>query len=398
LRIVIPPPQRLRSDAPLGVLDVSEYFGASSGGVRTYLLQKRRFVADHPGLRQVLVTPGAHDAVHDEPGSRWYQLRGPAIPFQPSYRFLLATRSVRRIIDRERPDLIEVGSSYFAPWVGHHARRHVEVPVVWFYHANLPRLALPGRARERTIGRAVVRGVERYVRHIGRVVDATLAASDFSARELARCGVDRVHRVTLGVDTARFHPVRRAAREAVRKALGVADGPLVGFVGRFAEEKHVADLVAAWPAIERATGGTLVLAGHGPAEPHLRAAAAGRRIRFLPFERDRDALANLLAALDLYLSPAPYETFGLAVCEALACGTPVLSVDHGAAAELVRHSAGGALAPVADPAALARAAIAVLDAPRGPLSDRARAYVEREHAWPAALGRLFATYRQVMAA
>ncbi|MCB9518801.1 MAG: glycosyltransferase, partial [Gemmatimonadales bacterium] len=129
---MIPPPQRLRPDAPFGVLDVSEYFGASSGGVRTYLLQKRRFVADHPGLRQVLVTPGAHDAVHDEPGSRWYQLRGPAIPFQPSYRFLLATRSVRRIIDRERPDLIEVGSSYFAPWVGHHARRHVEVPVVWF--------------------------------------------------------------------------------------------------------------------------------------------------------------------------------------------------------------------------------------------------------------------------
>ena len=54
---------------------------------------------------------------------RCYRLHGPHIPTQKPYRFMLATRSTTRIVAHERPDLIEVGSAWCAPWLVHLATR-----------------------------------------------------------------------------------------------------------------------------------------------------------------------------------------------------------------------------------------------------------------------------------
>lgn len=385
-----------RPDASLAVLDISEYYSDSSGGVRTYLAAKHRFVAERPALRGAMVVPGAADSVSDDPGYRTYRLRGPSIPFH-SYRFLLATGSVSRIIAHERPDIVEIGSAYFVPWVVSRARRRHPARVAWFYHSNIPRLAAPSMNQHRGAGAAVVRSLGAYVRRLGQLADVTLAASDFAFRDLASWGVERVERVTLGVDLNRFHPDRRARRELMRAELGVTSGPLVGFVGRLAAEKQVDALIRAWPVVERRTGGTLVLVGHGPQEARLRAQAAEHRVRLLPYQRHRDQLADLMAALDLYVSPAPYETFGLAICEALSSGVPVVAVDHGGGAELVRDSGAGRLVPHGDTAALTEAIVAALDEAREPLATRARQYVEGRHGWDSALTRLFEIYARVRA-
>ena len=56
-------PTRLRPAANLSILDISEFFGETTGGVRTYLLEKARYVQRNPLLRQVLVVPGAEDQI-----------------------------------------------------------------------------------------------------------------------------------------------------------------------------------------------------------------------------------------------------------------------------------------------------------------------------------------------
>lgn len=385
------PPDR----AALSVLDVSEYVNETSGGVRTYLLAKADYVAARPGLRQVMVIPAGEDDVTELRGGRCYRLRGPTIPFQPSYRFLTATASVRRIIAHERPDIIEIGSSYFVPWVVARARGRLDVPVVWFYHSNLPRIVAPNQERDGASRRTASAAIRRYVKHVGRRADATLVASDFVARDLERWGVSGVERVALGVDADRFHPSRRAARDAVRADLGIDDGPLVTFMGRYSKEKRADLVLRAWPAIERRTGGTLVLVGHGPQERKLRALAEGQRVRFMSFQSDRDRVADLLAASDLFISASPNETFGLAVCEALASGTPVLSAAAGATAELVLAARAGSCFPVDDPVLLAEAAVALLDEDRARLGARGRAYVEANHTWTTVLDRLFAVYERL---
>jgi acyl-CoA synthetase (AMP-forming)/AMP-acid ligase II len=42
------------ASAATGVLDISEFFGETTGGVRTFLRQKARYVESRPDLRQVL--------------------------------------------------------------------------------------------------------------------------------------------------------------------------------------------------------------------------------------------------------------------------------------------------------------------------------------------------------
>jgi alpha-1,6-mannosyltransferase len=388
-------PARLRPDA-LGVLDISEFFGETTGGVRTYLLQKARYVEARPALRQVLVVPGAHDSIHETDGVRCYRLHGPSVPTQKPYRFMLATRSTSRIVAHERPDLIEVGSAWCAPWLVHLATRRLDVPAIWFYHSNFPRVIAPWPRTAGSVRQAASRLAWRYVRRLSRLVNATLAPSDFVAGELEREGVERVRRVTLGVDLDRFHPRRRMYAAETRRGYGLPDGPLALFVGRFAREKELDLLLTAWPMVERRTGARLVLIGDGPSRPRLQRRPGSERLHWLPFERDRERLADLLAAVDLYVAPCSLETFGLSALEAIASGTPILTADRGGVAETVTRSGAGAHFESGDPESLATTAAQMFSGDLRALGGRGRAYAEAHHGWDTVLDRLFDVYRGIL--
>ena len=392
-RSLLPP--RLRPDS-LGVLDISEFFGETTGGVRTYLLEKARYVEGHPDLRQVLVLPGAGDSIHETSGVRCYRLHGPSVPTQKPYRFMLATRSTSRIVAHERPDLIEVGSAWCAPWLVHLAKRHLEVPAVWFYHSNFPRVIAPWPARAGQLRRQASRFAWAYVRRLSRMVDATLAPSDFVAKELEREGIEPIRRVTLGVDLDRFHPRRREYAGETRRGLGLPDGPLALYVGRMAREKELDLLLAAWPEVMRRSGTRLMLIGDGPSRRRLQRQKGSERFFWLPFQGDRERVADLLAAVDLYVAPCSLETFGLSALEALASGTPILSADRGGVAETVRRSGAGALFRSGDGASLVDAACQIMTANLGALGRRARTHVEAHHGWDMVFDRLFEVYRGIL--
>jgi alpha-1,6-mannosyltransferase len=393
-RLDLPP--RLRPAASLGVLDITEFFGETTGGVRTYILQKAHYVQRRPELRQAIVVPGARDEILEASGVRCYRLHGPSVPTQKPYRFLLATRSTSRIVAHERPDLIEVGSAWFAPWLVHLATRRVDLPAVWFYHSNFPRVIAPWPETGGPLRRAAVDFAWRYVRRLGRMVRATLAPSDFVARELERAGVERVVRVGLGVDLDRFHPSRRAAAASTRRLHGLPDGPLAIYVGRMASEKEVDLLLTAWPEVERRTGARLVLVGDGPARRRLQRRSGSDRHHWLPFQRDRERLADLLAAVDLTVAPCSIETFGLSALEGLSSGTPLLSADRGGVAETVARSGAGATFAAGDAGALAETAVRLLQGDLASLGAAGRRYAEADHGWDAVLDRIFDVYRGIV--
>jgi alpha-1,6-mannosyltransferase len=388
-------PPRLRPEA-LGVLDISEFFGETTGGVRTYLLQKARYVEPRPELRQVLVVPGARDSIHETGGVRCYRLHGPSVPTQKPYRFMLATRSTSRIVAHERPDLIEVGSAWCAPWLVHLATRQLDVPAVWFYHSNFPRVIAPWPREAGWARRAGSELAWGYVRRLSRLVRATLAPSDFVAGELEREGVQRVQRVTLGVDLDLFHPRRRQYARETRRGLELPDGPLALFVGRIAREKELDLLLSSWPEVERQTGARLVLIGDGPSRRRLMRRSGAERFFWLPFESDRERLADLMAAVDVYVAPCSLETFGLSALEALASGTPILTADRGGVAETVGRCGAGVQFASGIPTALAEAAVRLFDADLAQLGSRGRAHVEAHHGWDRVFDQLFRLYRNIL--
>jgi alpha-1,6-mannosyltransferase len=364
--------------------------------VRTYLLEKARYVQRRPELRQVLVVPGARDEILEAGGVRCYRLHGPSIPTQKPYRFMLATRSTTRIVAHERPDLIEVGSAWCAPWLMHLATRGSQVPAVWFYHSNFPRIIAP-RPHAAGWARLTASALAwRYVRRLGRLVRATIAPTRAVVRELESAGVENVVHVPLGVDLDRFTPARRARASETRRRFGLPEGPLAMYVGRMAAEKDIDLLLSAWLEVERRTGARLVLVGAGPALRWLRRTRGGGRAVWLPYQRDRDLLADLYAAVDLVVAPGSAETFGLAAMEGLASGAPVLSVDRGGVAETVALSGAGRLYTSGDCAHLAEMAIGLLGEDLAALGRRGRRYAEEHHGWETVLDRLFRTYRRVL--
>ena len=394
-RIQLPP--RLRPAASVSVLDISEFFGETTGGVRTYLLEKARYVQRDPALRQVLVVPGARDEILEAGGVRCYRLHGPSIPTQKPYRFMLATRSTTRIVAHERPDLIEVGSAWCAPWLVHLATRKLQVPAVWFYHSNFPRIIAP---RPLTAGWARRTGSAlawRYVRRLGKLVQATIAPCRAVAAELEAAGVENVVHVPLGVDLERFSPARRVRAAETRRRFGLPEGPLALYVGRLAAEKDLDLLLAAWREVERRTGARLALVGAGPAARSLRRGKGGAGAFWLPYERDRDLLADLYAASDLVVAPGSAETFGLAALEALASGVPVLSADRGGVAETVGRSGAGRVYGSGDPSHLIEVAVELFGQDLPALGRVGRSYAEEHHGWDAVFARLFQTYRRVLA-
>ncbi len=392
---VLPPP--LRPDASLHVLDITKYFGSTTGGIRTYLTEKSAWVGQQHDLRQTLVVPGDADDVTETDGVRCYRVRSPMIPFQRQYRAMVAPETIRRIIAHERPDVIEVGSPFLVPWLVHRANRGLGIPVVWFFHSNVARLAAP-RSLDKPPRQRLRHDIAgRYVARVSRLFDAVIATSDFAEQDLLAAGVSGVRRVTMGFDLNRFHPDRRTLRDATRQRLGWPDGPVVIYLGRLAREKRLDVAVRAWRTIGRRTGATLVLMGDGPDRARLFRLAAGDRVQWQPHDSNRDRVAQALAAADAYLAPGPVETFGLSALEAMGCGTPVVSVDSGAVPELVRRSEGGVTFPNGDADSLARTIETILGKNLKTMGTRARRYVERHHRWDEVFPELFDMYRTIIA-
>ncbi len=386
-------PPITRPDARLAVLDTTEWFAPTSGGIRTYLLQKAAYVAARPWLRHVLVVPAEADGIADHEGSRWYECRGPRIPGNAPYRLLTSVSTMRHVLAHERPDVIEIGSPALVPWLVFRALDRRDVPIVNFFHSHFPALAR-GSYRPTKGWRYAARDVAWwYARRLDRRVSATIAASHFVADDLTQAGIRNVVRIPLGVDLEHFNPARRADAAATRAEWKLpADAPIFAFVGRFAREKELQVLIDAWPVIEKSTGAVLVMAGDGPERAELQGRSRGANVFWLPFISDRGRLADLLAASSVYLATSPHETFGLSPLEAMACGTPVLAADGGGVREHVMGSGAGSIFTPGDAGDLAERAVELVHSDLAAHGARARAFAEREHAWDTVFDRVFALY------
>jgi alpha-1,6-mannosyltransferase len=389
-------PTPLRPGADLAVLDVTKYFGDRTGGIRTYLLEKARYVAAHPKVRQTMVVPGPDDRLAEINGVRCYRLRNRIIPAQDQYRFLLNAGVLDRILERERPDLIEVGSTLLVPWVVRRANRRHQIPMVWFFHSNLPRLVAETGPRIPGVRNAMLRGARAYMARLGSLFCAAIAASETAARDLESYGVGPVLRVPLGVDLEMFTPERKQWARETREQAGLPEGPLALYAGRLAGEKRLDVLLDGWAHVERRTGARLVVQGDGPARERLERHPYAPHVIWRPLERDRQLVADLLAATDLFVAPGPVETFGLAALEALASGVPVLSADTGAVAELIEASGAGTTFVMGESADLADQAVQLLEQDLALLGGRGREYAERHHSWTGVFDRLFLAYRSIV--
>jgi phenylacetate-CoA ligase len=129
---------------------------------------------------------------------------------------------------------------------------------------------------------------------------------------------------------------------------------------------------------------TLTVAGYGSQEEPLRRRAGSlvaHRVRFLG-RVEPSAMPALYDDADIFLNSSVVDNQPLSVLEAMAAGLPVVSTPTGDIPALIRHGETGLLVPPGEPAAMARAVIALLENPDGArrMARRARARAG-EHGW-----------------
>jgi glycosyltransferase involved in cell wall biosynthesis len=159
----------------------------------------------------------------------------------------------------------------------------------------------------------------------------------------------------------------RAAEEPVSHAwFAPGEPPVVLGVGRLTAQKDFPTLIRAFAIVRRETRARLMILGDG--EDHARLALIARE---LGVEADvglpghvPNPHAYIARAAVLVLSSA-WEGLPTVLIEALALDTPVISTDcKSGPREILQNGRLGPLVPVADPVAMARAILEVLDAPR----------------------------------
>lgn len=302
------------------------YYAAEGGGISSYLNAKSNWLARNSHVRHTILSSSVQRC---SLAPSVIALPGIAIPGINGYRLPRSLRTPARIVQRCRPDLLEVGDAGPCALAALHVRRRLHVPLIGFYHSDLHALV----GDRFGPGAAAITG--RYLRHVYNQFDLVLAPSRLMVHRLEQLGVtDAVHQ-PLGVDTNIFSPARRDA--GLRERLGLPAGTrLLVYAGRFTPQKKLGVLIEAVRRLGRPYH--LLLIGGGSALP------ASPNSTILPFERDPGRLAGLLASCDLLTHPADGETFGLIALEAMACGLPVLGTGGGVA-ELIDPGTGLVVRP-----------------------------------------------------
>lgn len=378
---------------PLGAklfCDLTQSWSDVGGGVRTYLLHKRRHILESTPHSHLMIIPGARDEVIEEERAVTVTIASPRVPGSPHYRLLLRNRAVRAALEQFRPDLIECQDAYNLPWSAiRHRSRHPDTALVAAYMTDFPTVYVErplSRFVTRPVASALARICYGYCGLLYRRFDAMFALSENGgAGKLRSLGIDSVDVVPLGVELGEFGPARRDER--LRSKLGLsADQPLLVYVGRLDGEKKPDLVVEAFRRLPSSLGARLALIGEGPLKAEI-AAAGDDRIVLPGYLNSRTELAGWLASADIYVSGMADETFGVSIVEAQASGLPVVGVAAGAMIDRVSDAV-GRLGPVGDAQAMAANILAVLACDRGAMADQARARA-LQFSWDSSMEALF---------
>ena len=180
----------------------------------------------------------------------------------------------------------------------------------------------------------------------------------------------------------------------------------IGMIGHLAPIKGQEEFVRAAAIICQSRNDVdFIIAGEDKARGGENRASIERLIRDLEL-KDRlqltgwiDDIAGLLATLDLFVSPARAEPFGLSIVEAMSAGVPVVATASEGAREIIEPNESGRIVPIGDVEALAKTIVDLLGDPneRARLARKAKEVTHSRFTLQRMIDRTEQLYREVLA-
>jgi alpha-1,6-mannosyltransferase len=380
------------------IVDISEFYSPTGGGVRNYVDQKFKAAARHNHSLTV-IAPGTRNSVETREGGKLVWVETPQLPFDRNYRMFWRARDVWRILDDEAPDVVEGSSPWRGGWIA--ARWQGAAAKMLFMHADpvavYPQTLLSGLMSASAIDK-LFGWYWSYLRRLNACFDGCVVSGTWLASRFAGHGLHNLHVVPFGVETAWFGPGLRdnALRSVMLEKCGLGpDAALLVNIGRHHPEKRVGTAIDAVTKAQKSRPVGLFVIGDGLIHARVRAKAARTsHVHVAGWVKDRAKLARMIASADALLHCSSAETFGFVVAEALCCGTPVIVPNAGGAGDLAAEDYARTYPP-GDSNAAARAILEVLGRDRSTLSSAAlEAGKQRVGDIESHFEKLFAVYAQ----
>ncbi|WP_210154396.1 glycosyltransferase family 4 protein [Microbispora oryzae] len=284
------------------------------------------------------------------------------------------TAHLVRLIAARRPDVVHVHAGAVSPfaWMGVRAAVRTGVPAVATIHSMWD-----------PVTRGIYRTLETLYgwRRWGLVLTAVSEAAARPIRRVAGPGVP-VQVVSNGLDVAAWRP---------SAAAGPEEGVHLLAVGRLAPRKQPLRLLKLLEAVRQRVPAEIAMratiVGDGPARGRMERHIRARRLDWvsLPGRFSREQIKEVLASADVFVAPAPRESFGLAALEARAAGVPVVARAQSGVADFVGPGKEGLLGRTFDDLVAAVARLARDADLRGSIKEHNRATEPVACSWPAVL-------------
>lgn len=263
----------------------------------------------------------------------------------PDYPFPIPfSREIREKFEHLKLDVVHTQTPFLLGLLGAKWAKRNNIPLVSTNHTLYTEYVHYVPVRPKAITRSAL---VRLMRWYYSGCDAVVVPSSPVEKILRAYGITtRAKVIKTGV--VAIPPLDAQQRERVRTEFGVdKDGFMLLYVGRIAREKNLPMLLRAFKQVSaKHSGARLILVGGGPALAETEEFAADLgltdRLVFTGMKK-RKEIEPIFASADAFAFPSTTETQGIAICEALSAGLPVVAVNAGGIPENIQPGVDGFL-------------------------------------------------------
>ena len=267
-------------------------------------------------------------------------------------------------------DVVNIHTPMFESALAAFVARITRLKVIATHHSDL---ILPEGAMNSLISAVMFAIFKVMARHSSGIINA----SDDYADNSAWLAPFRSNVTTIYPPIAIPEPDMASAKR-LRAELRQSGGPLIGFSGRFVEEKRPELLIQSLEVINtKYPNARIVFTGqheipyedtwerHRPVMEKYKS-----QLSFLGLLETKQELANFYAACDVFVLPSDSEGFAMAQVEAMLCGTPVVMTDIPGGRVPVQETGMGKLAIPGDWRSIGETILEVLENPETYIKPR----------------------------
>jgi glycosyltransferase involved in cell wall biosynthesis len=241
-------------------------------------------------------------------------------PGYPEIRLTLRPRrAVAGTLDADRSDAIHIATEGPLGWAARRICLERGLRFTTSYHTRFPEYLRVRAPVPLSFSYALMR-------RFHSAAERTLVRTETQRSLLAERGFRNLAIWPGAVDTTLFRPRDKDALDLPR--------PISMYMGRVAPEKNIEAF------LDLELPGSKVVIGGGPSLERYRRRSP--KVHFLGY-RHGEALAETLAAADVFVFPSRTDTLGLVMLEAMACGVPVAAFPVPGPIDVVTDGATGAL-------------------------------------------------------